>query len=213
VESKNGAVIRKHMGFDHIASNHADSINVFYREHFNPYLNFHRPCGVPQLKKDSKGKTIRMYNWYATPWEILRQTPAVAGCLKDDLTIEQTGTASGGGQRCRCGDQDAGSEEETVWQLRKQESGMTAKGLRGNAGLWTARKTKNRFPIAAHKPLEIACHDFHIPAAPATTAVGKWKSKSRIPTFPQRFHVHQINQKRKEINPSPKPGPSGSSQD
>jgi transposase InsO family protein len=89
VESKNGAVIRKHMGFDHIASNHADSINVFYREHFNPYLNFHRPCGVPQLKKDSKGKTIRMYNWYATPWEILRQTPTVAGTLKADLTIEQ----------------------------------------------------------------------------------------------------------------------------
>jgi transposase InsO family protein len=89
VESKNGAVIRKHMGFDHIASNHADSINVFYQEQFNPYLNFHRPCGVAQLKKDSKGKTIRMYNWYATPWEILRQTPGVAGSLKGDLTIEQ----------------------------------------------------------------------------------------------------------------------------
>jgi hypothetical protein len=89
VESKNGAVIRKHMGFDHIASSHADRINVFYEKHFNPYLNFHRPCGVPQLKKDSKGKTIRMYNWYATPWEILRQTPAVAGSLKGDLTIEQ----------------------------------------------------------------------------------------------------------------------------
>ena len=30
VESKNGAVIRKHMGFDHIASNHAGRISVFY---------------------------------------------------------------------------------------------------------------------------------------------------------------------------------------
>jgi len=89
VESKNGAVIRKHMDFDHIASSHADSINVFYQEHFNPYLNFHRPCGVPQLKKDSKGKTIRMYKWYATPWEILRQTPTIAGSLREDLTIEE----------------------------------------------------------------------------------------------------------------------------
>jgi transposase InsO family protein len=89
VESKNGAVIRKHMGFDHIASNHADRINVFYREHFNPYLNFHRPCGVPQLNKDGKGKTVRKYNWYATPWEILRQTPAVASSLKDEITIEE----------------------------------------------------------------------------------------------------------------------------
>src|SRR6202050_2033242 len=89
VESKNGAVVRKHMGFDHIASNHADRINVFYQGHFNPYLNFHRPCGVPQLKRDCKGKTIRTYQWYATPWEILRQTPTIAGSLKEDLTIEQ----------------------------------------------------------------------------------------------------------------------------
>ena len=95
VESKNGAVIRKHMGFDHIASSHADSINIFYQEHFNPYLNFHRPCGVPQLKKDEKGKTIRMYKWYATPWEILRQTPAVAGSLKEDLTIEELDRRAG----------------------------------------------------------------------------------------------------------------------
>ena len=89
VEAKNGAVIRKHMGFDHISSSHADSINVFHENQFNPYLNFHRPCGVPQLNKDGKGKTVRMYKWYATPWEILRQTPAMAGSLKEDLTIEQ----------------------------------------------------------------------------------------------------------------------------
>jgi transposase InsO family protein len=88
VESKNGAVIRKHMGFDHISANHGDRINAFYEEYFNPYLNFHRPCGVPELKKDSKGKTRRTYKWYATPWEILRQLPGLAGHLKEDLTIE-----------------------------------------------------------------------------------------------------------------------------
>jgi len=89
VEAKNGAVIRKHMGFDHIASEHADSINAFYEEHFNPYLNFHRPCAVPELKKNSQGKTVRTYKWYATPWEILRQTPGIGSCLKDDVTVEQ----------------------------------------------------------------------------------------------------------------------------
>ena len=88
VESKNGAVIRKHMGFDHISADQADKINVFYREHFNPYLNFHRPSGVPELKKDSKGKTRRIYTWYATPWEILRQLPGMGGHLKEDLTVE-----------------------------------------------------------------------------------------------------------------------------
>ena len=89
VETKNGAVIRKHMGFGHIASNHADSINAFYEQHFNPYLNFHRPSGVPELKEDEKGKIRRTYQWYATPWEILRRLPGLAGHLKDGITEEQ----------------------------------------------------------------------------------------------------------------------------
>jgi hypothetical protein len=95
VEAKNGAVIRKHMGFDHIASEHAGSINAFYETHFNPYLNFHRPCAVPELKKDNKGKTVRTYKWYATPWEILRQLPGLAGCLKDEVTVEQMDRLAG----------------------------------------------------------------------------------------------------------------------
>lgn len=94
-EAKNGAVIRKHMGFDHIASEHAGRINDFYREHFNPYLNFHRPCGVPELKRDERGKTRRRYRWYATPWEILRQLPNIAGYLKEDLTIEELDRIAG----------------------------------------------------------------------------------------------------------------------
>jgi hypothetical protein len=43
VESKNGAVIRKHMGYGYIAQAHAPDIHVFYQRSFNPYLNFHRP--------------------------------------------------------------------------------------------------------------------------------------------------------------------------
>jgi transposase InsO family protein len=89
VETKNGAVIRKHMGFGHIASAHADQINTFYKEYFNPYLNFHRPCGVPELKTNERGKTRRVYKWYATPLEILRQLPGVAGFLRNDLTLEE----------------------------------------------------------------------------------------------------------------------------
>ncbi len=38
-ECKNGAVVRKHMGYGHIRAVHAEAINEFYREHFNPYLN------------------------------------------------------------------------------------------------------------------------------------------------------------------------------
>ena len=89
VEAKNGAVIRKHMGYDHIAAPHAAAVEAFYRETFNPYLNFHRPCGVPEEVVSAKGKVKRVYRWYATPWEILRQLPDLARHLKGDLTIHE----------------------------------------------------------------------------------------------------------------------------
>jgi transposase InsO family protein len=89
VETKNGAVIRKHMGFSHIESAHADQINTFYKDYFNPYLNFHRPCGVPEVITNERGKTKRIYKWYATPLEILRQLPGMAGFLRDDVTMEE----------------------------------------------------------------------------------------------------------------------------
>ncbi len=89
VEAKNGAVIRKHMGYGHIASEHAEAFMAFYRERFNPYLNFHRPCGHGVVKQDAKGKSRRVYPWYGTPWEMLRSLPSVASCLKEGVTIEQ----------------------------------------------------------------------------------------------------------------------------
>src|ERR1700683_2970027 len=94
VESKNGAVVRKHMGYIHIAAEHAEAIERFYEEHLNPYLNFHRPCGQPELVTSSKGKQKRVYRWYATPWEMLRRLPGVAGYLKPELTIEALDRAS-----------------------------------------------------------------------------------------------------------------------
>jgi transposase InsO family protein len=89
VEAKNGAVIRKHMGYGHIAAPHAEAIETFYEQHFNPYLNFHRPCGVPEQTVNDKGKVKRVYRWYATPWEILRRLPGLAGHLKKDVTVDE----------------------------------------------------------------------------------------------------------------------------
>ena len=91
-ESKNGAVVRKHMGYGHIAAPHADAIDGFYRAYLNPYLNFHRPCAVPEHKTDARGRTRKAYRWYATPWEILRQLPDLARHLKEDLTLEMLET-------------------------------------------------------------------------------------------------------------------------
>ena len=88
VESKNGAVIRKHMGHAHIAAPHAARIQRFFQQHFNPYLNFHRPCGQPELITDARGKQKRVYRHYQTPWETFQKVPQAADYLKPGQTIE-----------------------------------------------------------------------------------------------------------------------------
>jgi transposase InsO family protein len=88
-EAKNGAVVRKHMGYTHIPAPHAVAIEAFYERYFNPDLNFHRPCGVPEEVINAKGKTKKVYRWYATPWEILRQLPGLSGHLKGDVTMDE----------------------------------------------------------------------------------------------------------------------------
>jgi hypothetical protein len=71
VESKNGAVIRKHMGYGHIAAAHAEAIHRFYCEHLNAYVNFHRPSAQADIEVDAKGRKRRRYRRYQTPLETL----------------------------------------------------------------------------------------------------------------------------------------------
>jgi transposase InsO family protein len=94
-ESKNGAVVRKHMGYRYIAAPHAQAIQIFYQQHFNPYLNFHRPCGVPEEVTLKNGKIKKRYRWYATPWQILRQLPDLARQLRPDVTVQDLDRLAG----------------------------------------------------------------------------------------------------------------------
>jgi transposase InsO family protein len=72
VESKNGSVIRKHMGYTHIPRAHAPRINEFYQAFFNPYLNFHRPCGFATDTVDARGRVTKRYDTYLTPYGKLK---------------------------------------------------------------------------------------------------------------------------------------------
>ena len=89
---------------------------------------------------------------------------------------------------------------------------MTEKGLRKCRAV-DGEENQNQVSHRLPRALGNRCRDFHIAAAPATTAMAKWKSKSRILTLPQRLPCLYQIKKRKEINPSPKLCPSGSSQD
>ena len=90
VEGKNGAVIRKHLGYGHIASEHAERIQAFYTAHFNPYLNYHRPCGFAQVRLDPRGRRRRSYprENYATPYEKFRSLPEAYRHLKEGMRWE-----------------------------------------------------------------------------------------------------------------------------
>lgn len=86
VESKNGAVIRKHIGYGYIDPRGAEKLNHFYRNYLNPYLNYHRPCAQPEASIDAKGcKRIR-YRRYQTPLETLLALPNPSQYLRPGLS-------------------------------------------------------------------------------------------------------------------------------
>lgn len=86
-ETKNGAVIRKHMGWGHIPACHAERIQQFYTSHLNPYLNYHRPCAQADVEVDAKGRKRRRYRRYQTPLETLLSLPHPQQYLRPGLTV------------------------------------------------------------------------------------------------------------------------------
>ena len=90
VEGKNGAVVRKHIGYGPIAAEHAGRFHSFYAAHLNPYLNYHRPCGYATIRILARGKRQRLYRPadYRTPFEKLTSLPDWQQFLKPGITPE-----------------------------------------------------------------------------------------------------------------------------
>lgn len=88
VETKNGAIIRKHFGYVYIQKKHARDINLFLREHMDEYLNFHRPCGFATNITDARGKVVKKYDTYMTPYEKLISIPNFEQYLKPEVEAE-----------------------------------------------------------------------------------------------------------------------------
>jgi transposase InsO family protein len=86
-ETKNGAVIRKHMGWGFIDASQAEPIQQFYTAHLNPYLNYHRPCAQADVEIDGKGRKHRRYRRYQTPLETLLALPQPQQYLRSGLTL------------------------------------------------------------------------------------------------------------------------------
>jgi transposase InsO family protein len=89
VETKNGAIVRKHMGFGYIGAQHADAVNQFHRRYLNPYVNFHRPCAVAEVVEGSNGKRRRVYRRWATPFEIFSQAEECENYLRPGVRLTE----------------------------------------------------------------------------------------------------------------------------
>lgn len=89
VETKNGSIIRKHMGYHYVPRQYAPRINQFYREHFMPYLNFHRPCAFPKqiIFPNGKRKMIYPPENYMTPYQKFLSLPEAVQYIREGMTL------------------------------------------------------------------------------------------------------------------------------
>jgi len=89
-ESKNGSVVRKVLGYEHIPQHWAPLINGFNQRYLNVYVNFHRPCFFPETETDSKGKERKIYRYenMMTPYEKLKSLPHAEDYLKPGASFD-----------------------------------------------------------------------------------------------------------------------------
>lgn len=89
-ESKNASVVRKHLGYAHISSRHANLVNAFTQGVLSPYLNYHRPCFFPSEEINPKGKLRKRYRYedMMTPYDKLKSLPDSHAYLREGITFE-----------------------------------------------------------------------------------------------------------------------------
>lgn len=88
-EAKNGAIVRKHLGYAHIPGRFATQVNAFTLNTLSPYVNFHRPCFFARTTIDERGRQRRLYHYQdmMTPFDKLASLPDVANHLKPAITL------------------------------------------------------------------------------------------------------------------------------
>ncbi len=97
VESKNGSVVRKHLGHAHIPASGAPRVNAFLRDHLWPYLNYHRPCFFPVTEIDAQGRQRKRYRYedLMTPYDKLKSLPDATAHLKPGVCWEHMDLLAG----------------------------------------------------------------------------------------------------------------------
>jgi hypothetical protein len=123
-ETKNGAVIRKHMGYGYIPAGQAVRMQQFYTAYFNPYLNYHRECAQADITFDEKGRRRCLYRRYQTRWRPCWPCPTRRSiCAPDPRLPRRLTTHRGNPQRHRSRAAHAAGETPTLHPLRTAVGG------------------------------------------------------------------------------------------
>ena len=80
VESKNGSVVRKHLGYGHIPSRHAQRVNDFTQNVLSPYLNSTGPASSPPSTPRAAAASATATPT-SSPYEKLKSLPEAAAYL------------------------------------------------------------------------------------------------------------------------------------
>jgi transposase InsO family protein len=189
VEGKNGSVIRKLIGYGHIASEHAEAIGKFYTAHLNPYLNFHRPCGFATVRLDERGKRRRQYKIedYQTPLEKLKSLERVEQYLKPGTGLPDLEREAMARSDTACARQVSAAKARLLQSpvSAAAEASITVGEGCGNDGPVEGMEKQKQLSHAYHRPLEISqeARDFHIPTA-RLRGHGKVENQKQVSHFP-----------------------------
>ncbi len=90
VETKN-TIIRKEMGYTPIDSKYIPQLDTFFKDYYDEYLNYHHPCGFPEIKIDDKGRIRKKYKQsdYMTPYQRLKFIDPKGKSLKKEFSFKE----------------------------------------------------------------------------------------------------------------------------
>ena len=134
VESKNGAIIRKHMGFGHIGAQHAEAVDRFHRRYLNPYVNFHRPCAVAEISRGAQRKAAPRLSSVGHAVRDLQPDAAVRNLPAAGNNHGRTGTIRSRAIRHRISHRDATRQKTTAFGNRQAKRVMLNRLSRQNPG-------------------------------------------------------------------------------
>jgi hypothetical protein len=122
VETKNGAIVRKHFGRTHIPRHLAKYVDKFYSDFMYEYLNFHRPCAFSSDRVSASGKIVKKYDVFLTPFEKLQTIPDWEKYLKPGTTKEQLIAYSKLQSDNECGKKMLAEKKKLMENLRKMQN-------------------------------------------------------------------------------------------